>query len=244
MSLVATHLEAKTRTAAGKGAARRSREGGQIPAIVYGKSLEKPLSISVDAKALRAAVATPKKMNTVLGLKVDGGAERVVLLKDYQMDPVNRDLLHADFIEVKENEKVKVKVPVVLVGKAEGVAVGGILSQMKREIEVHAQPAAIPEKIEVDVTSLKIASSLHINDLKLPAGVVVKTHVNYTIAVVTAPEVEKVVEAAPAAAGAAPAAGDAKAGDAKAGDAKAGDAKAADGKAAPAAAAAKPAGKK
>ncbi len=237
MSLITTHLEAKTRTGAGKGPARQTRIAGLIPAIVYGKRMEKPLTIALDAKALKAAVATPKKMNTVIGLKIDGTNERMVLLKDYQMDPVSRDLLHADFVDLIENEPVKVKVPVVLTGRAEGVLAGGILSQMKREIEIYALPAAIPEKLEIDITTLKIASSVHINEIKLPAGIVVKTHVNYTIAVITAPEVEKVVEAAAAAPGA-PAAGDAKAADGKA----PADAKAADGKAAPAAA--KPAAKK
>ncbi len=242
MSLITTHLEAKTRTGAGKGPARRTRMGGLIPAIVYGKKLDKPLSIALDAKALKAAVATPKKMNTVIGLKIDGTTERMVLLKEYQMDPVSRDLLHADFVDVVEGEQVKVRVPVVLVGKAEGVLAGGILSQMKREIEIFALPSAIPEKLEVDITALKIAGSVHINEIKLPAGIVVKTHHNYTIAVITAPEVEKVAEVVAAVPGAAPAAGDAKAADGKA--PAAGDAKAADGKAAPAAAAAKPAGKK
>lgn len=241
MSLITTHLEAKTRTGSGKGPARQTRISGLIPAIVYGKKMEKPLTIALDAKALKAAVATPKKMNTVIGLKIDGATERMVLLKDYQMDPVSRDLLHADFVDLIENEPVKVKVPVLLTGKAEGVLAGGILSQMKREIEIYALPAAIPEKLEIDITSLKIASSVHINEIKLPPGIVVKTHVNYTIAVITAPEVEKVVEVAAAVPGAAPAAGDAKAADGKA--PAAGDAKAADGKA-PAAAAAKPAGKK
>ncbi len=239
-SLITTHLEAKTRIGSGKGPARQTRIGGLIPAVVYGKKLDKPLNIALDAKALRAAVATPKKMNTVIGLKIDGTTERTVLLKDYQMDPVTRDLLHADFVDVVEGEQIKVKVPVVLTGKAEGVLAGGILSQMKREIEVYALPSAIPEKVEIDVTALKIASSVHINEIKLPPGVVVKTHHNYTIAVITAPEVEKVVEVAPAAAGAVPGAGDAKA----AADGKAAPAAAADGKAAPAAAAAKPAGKK
>jgi large subunit ribosomal protein L25 len=213
---------------------------GLIPAVVYGKTLKTPLTIALDAKALKAAVATPKKMNTVIGLKIDGTTERMVLLKEYQMDPVSRDLLHADFVDVVEGEQIKVKVPVVLTGKAEGVLAGGILSQMKREIEIYALPASIPEKLEVDITSLKIAGSVHINEIKLPAGIIVKTHHNYTIAVITAPEVEKVVEVA-AVPGAAPAAGDAKAADGK--TPAAGDAKAADGKAAPAAAA-KPAAKK
>jgi large subunit ribosomal protein L25 len=127
-------------------------------------------------------------------------------------------------------------VPVQLVGRAEGQTNGGILTQMRRELEVWALPAAIPEKIDVDVTPLKIGHSLHINELKMPAGITVKTNVNYTIAVVTAPEAE--VVATPAAAAAAPGAeGAAAAGAAPAaGDAKAADAKASDAKAAPAAA--------
>lgn len=243
MSFETRPLNAKIRTGAGKGFARRTRAEGLVPGVVYGPRLEKPLNIAVNAKETKAAIQTPKKLNTVLGLNIDG-KQITVLLKEFQLDPVSKELLHVDFIDVRENEQVKVKIPVILTGKAEGVTNGGILSQIRREVEVWSLPGAIPEKIEADVTPLKIGGSLHINEVKLPAGVTVKTSVNFTIAVVTAPEVEKVVEAAPAAAaGAAPAdakAGDAKAGDAKAGDAKAGDAKAGDAKAA----AAKPAAKK
>lgn len=225
MSLTVSKLEAKSRTGAGKGFARRTRQEGLIPACVYGKHLEKPINIAVNAKALRAAVQTEKKLNTIIGLAVDG-KEHTVMLKDYQLDPVSKELLHADFIDVRENEQVKVKIPVVLTGKSVGVAEGGILSQMRRELEVWALPGAIPLTIDVDVTNMKIGSAMHINDVKMPAGITVKTHVNFTIAVVTAPEVEKVAEptAAAAAPGAAPAAGAAAPA-------------AADGKAAPAAAA-------
>lgn len=202
-------IEATIRTGSGKGFARRTRAQGLIPAVVYGPNLEKPLVISVDPKALRAAIATPRKMNTVLGMKV-GDAQHMVLLKDFQMDPVSRALLHADFIDVRENEAVKVQVPVVLTGRAQGVADGGILTQVRREIEVWALPAAIPERLEVDVTAMKITSVLHIADVKLPEGVKVKSNVNYTIAVCAAPETDKAAEAQ-AAATAAAAAPDAKA---------------------------------
>lgn len=236
MSLTTRPLTAKIREGAGKGPARRTRAAGLVPAVVYGPHLEKPLNIAVDAKETKAAIQTPKKMNTVLGLSVEG-KQITVLLKEFQLDPVSKELLHVDFIDVRENEQVKVKIPLILTGKAEGVTNGGILSQVRREVEVWALPAAIPEKIEADVTPLKIGGSLHINEVKLPAGVTVKTSVNFTVAVVTAPEIEKVAEPVAAAAGATPAAGEAgkpgeaaKAGDAKAGDAKAGDAKAAAGK--------------
>lgn len=215
MTVQRTELSAKNRTASGKGSARKLRAQGMIPAVVYGRHLEAPAQIAVDPLGVKKAIATSQKFNTLISLKVDGGEPRQVLLKDYQQDPVSRELLHADFIEVRDTEPVKVKVPLVLVGKAEGVAVGGILSQNRRDLEVWALPGAIPEKIEADVTNLKIAMALHINDIKMPAGVTVKTHVNFTLAVVTAPEKEEAapvaavaaVPGAPGAEGAAPAAG-------------------------------------
>ncbi|HET9156936.1 MAG TPA: 50S ribosomal protein L25 [Myxococcaceae bacterium] len=228
MALTRNTLAARVRDGAGKGSARRLRSQGLVPAVVYGRHLETPVHIAVDPIEVKKAIATPHKFNTLLNLKLDGQPERLVLLKDYQQDPVSREMLHADFIDVHENEQIKVNVPLVLTGKAVGTTEGGILSQSRREIEVYAMPAAIPEKIEADVTHLKIAMSLHINDVKMPEGVRVKSNVNYTIAVVSVPEKEEVapvvaaatpVAGAPAAGapGAAPAAGDAKATDGKGG---------------------------
>ncbi|MBU8899745.1 50S ribosomal protein L25 [Corallococcus sp. H22C18031201] len=225
MSVDKSTLEAQAREGSGKGVARRLRAKGQIPAVVYGKHLANPQHIAVDPKAIRTAINTPHKFNTLIQLKV-GADTHQVLLKDYQQDPLTRSMLHADFIAVKETEQVKVNVPVVLTGKAAGVADGGLLTQIRRELEVWALPTAIPLAIEVDVSALKINEAIHVNDMKLPAGVSVKTNVNYTVAVLSAPEA---LEAAPAAAAAAPAAAApaAKAGDAKAGDAKAAPAAAA-----------------
>jgi len=232
MAVDKSSLEAKSREGAGKGAARKLRAQGLVPAVVYGKHLKAPVHVALDPKSIRQSINTPHKHNTLITLKT-GEDSHQVLLKDYQQDPVTREILHADFIAVTEKEPVKVNVPLVLVGKAVGTADGGLLTQIRRELEVWALPAAIPERIEADVTPLKIATALHINDIKLPEGVSVKTNVNYTLATVSAPEREDAGVAAAAAASAAlapaaaaPAAG-AKAGDAKAGDAKAGDAKAA-----------------
>jgi large subunit ribosomal protein L25 len=231
-SLIGARLEAKKRDGSGKGFSRRTRAQGQIPGVVYGPHLQAPISIALDPAKVREAVATPKKLNTVIGLSIEG-EEHLVLLKEYQLHPVTRELLHADFIDVKENDQVKVKVPLVLTGKSIGVTEGGILSQMRRELEVWALPAAIPHSIEIDVTPLKIAMALHINEVTLPTGITVKSSTNFTIAVVTAPEIEKVVEpvaaaavpGAPAAAGAAgtaaPGAPGAAAAPAAAGDKKA-----------------------
>ena len=225
MALTRSTLTARVRDGAGKGSARRLRAQGLVPAVVYGRHLETPVHIAVDPVEVKKAITTPHRLNTLLSLKLDGQPERLVLLKDYQQDPVSREMLHADFIDVKENEQVKVNVPLVLVGRPVGVTEGGILSQTRRELELFALPAAIPEKIEADVSQLKIAQSLHINEVKLPQGVRVKSNVNYTVAVVSAPEKEEVVvvpvaaatAATPAAgaAGATPAAGEAKPTDAK-----------------------------
>jgi large subunit ribosomal protein L25 len=225
MSVDKSSLEAKSREGSGKGAARKLRAEGFVPAVVYGKHLEKPVHVAVNPKAVKQAINTPHKFNTLIQLKLDSASHQV-LLKDYQTDPLTREILHVDFIDVRDNEQVKVNVPLVLVGKAVGTADGGLLTQARRELEVWALPQAIPEKIEVDVTPLKINQALHINDIKLPQGVSVKSNVNYTLAVVSAPDREEAGPAAAAAAAATPAAGAPAAG-AKAGDAKAGDAKAA-----------------
>jgi large subunit ribosomal protein L25 len=227
MSATRNTLSAKARSGAGKGSARRLRAEGLVPAVVYGRHLQAPTHIAVDPVAVKKAIATPHKFNTLLTLQLEGQPERLVLLKDYQQDPVTREMLHVDFIDVRENEQVKVSVPLVLVGRPVGITEGGILSQTRRELELFALPSSIPEKIEADVSNLKIAQSLHINEVKLPQGVRVKSLVNYTVAVVSAPEKEEVVAppvaaataAAPAAGtpGAAPAAGEAKPADAKGG---------------------------
>jgi large subunit ribosomal protein L25 len=240
MALTRNTLAARVRDGAGKGSARRLRSQGLVPAIVYGRHLETPVHIAVDPIEVKKAIATPHRLNTLLSLKLDGQPERLVLLKDYQQDPLSREMLHADFIDVRENEQIKVNVPLVLTGKPVGVTEGGILSQSRRDLEVYALPASIPEKIEADVTHLKIAQSLHINEVKLPEGVRVKSQVNFTVAVVSVPEKEEVAPVAavatpvagapgaPGAAGAAPAAADAKAADGK-GAAAPADAKAAGG---------------
>ena len=210
-------LNAEKRELKGKGPARRLRAQKLIPAVVYG--LEKvPSHLSVDPKLLEKAIATPHKFNTLITLKTADG-DKLVLFKDYQVDPVTRKLLHADFLEVTLDKPVKVEVPVVTVGKAEGVTAGGILSIATHEVVLEALPGKIPAQIEVDVTPIKIGSSLHISAVKAPEGCKFKYSTDYVVAFVAVPEKEEVVAAvaavpgaegaaaAPGAPGAAPAAG-------------------------------------
>jgi len=193
-------LKAQTRDKSGKGPARRLRAQGLVPAVCYGPYDKNPLMVAVDPEALTKAISTPHKFNTVIKLEVDGQA-RTVLFKDYDKDPVDGHILHVDFLDVRMDQDVVVNVPVVLVGKPVGVTEGGILQQVSRTLPVICKPAQIPEKIEVDVSNLKIAESIHISDIKPPEGVRFKTNVikNATIAVVNIPEKEEVAPA-PAAA--------------------------------------------
>ncbi|MGA8892875.1 MAG: 50S ribosomal protein L25/general stress protein Ctc, partial [Anaeromyxobacteraceae bacterium] len=202
-------VAAQPRTEKGKGPARRLREKNLIPAVVYGLQAQ-PTPVAVDPAEVMKAIATPHKRNTLITLQLESGAKRV-LFKDYQVDPVSRRLLHADFLEVALDKPVLVKVPVVTTGKAEGVLEGGILSVSTHEVTVEALPDRIPVQIEVDVTPIKIGHSLHVSELKSPEGSKIKYATDYVIAYVAVPEKEEVVAAPTAVAGAegaaAPAAG-------------------------------------
>lgn len=192
-----TSLNAQVRTEHGKGPARRLRRKGLVPAVVYGRG-QQPLPLAVEPTALRAAVATRLRMNTLIKLSVqgDGGGEKLAMLKDFETDPVTRELLHADFLEVRPDEQLTVEVPLVLTGKPVGVTEGGILQQARRFLDVVCLPQDIPEKIEMDVSELKIGHSLHVADVKVP-GLKLKFATNFTVAVVAVPEKEEVVEVAP-----------------------------------------------
>ncbi|WP_373044072.1 50S ribosomal protein L25 [Vulgatibacter sp.] len=191
-----TTLAAQVREKTGKGVAHRLRAQKLIPAVVYGPHSEAPLNIAVDPKALRQAIQTPHRMNTILTLQLDKGGERMALLKDYQQDPVSREVLHADFYEVKLDETVIVPVPLSLEGRAEGVHAGGILTQLRRELDVVCLPNAIPEKIVQDVTTMKAGAALHVADLKAPEGVKFRFLTNFTVATISVPEAEETPAAA------------------------------------------------
>lgn len=204
-------VNAQRREGKGKGPARRLRQQGLIPAVVYGRKQE-PTHLSVDPAGLLKAIETPHKFNTLLTLKLDG-AEKHVLFKDWAVDPVSRKLEHADFLEVSLEEPVKVDVPVVTTGRSPGQAEGGILSLAAHEIVLEALPAKIPVRIEVDITNLKIGQSIHVSELTPPEGCKFKFSTDYVVAFLAVPEKEEV--AAPVAAvvaGATPAEGAAAAG--------------------------------
>ncbi len=190
-SVQSSVVVAQPRTGKGKGPARRLRAQGLIPAVVYGRQGQSA-PIAVDPVAIEKALANPLKFNTLITLKMDG-SDKNVLFKDYQVDPVSRRLLHADFLEVALDRPVSVEVPVVTTGKSEGVTAGGILSISAHEVVLEALPNKIPVQIEVDVTNLKVGGSIHISELKAPAGCKFKYTTDYVVAFVAVPEKEEVV---------------------------------------------------
>jgi len=212
------------RAAAKKGAARKVRMAGQVPGVLYGRKRE-PIAVTFNEKELVTSLDKEKRRNTVLKLTIrDAGKseEITAMVRDAQINPLSRRLVHVDFLAVDLNAEVQVTVPLVLIGKAVGVTNGGNLHQSMHMIPIAAKPAAIPTKLEVDVSALDIGDALHVSDLKLGDGVRVALDAKEAIASVVAPKAEKVEEvaaapvegavpaegaAAPAAGGAAPAAG-------------------------------------
>ena len=183
-----------------KGARHQVRREGRVPGVLYGPTTT-PMAVSVNAidckqsrRARRAARASCGSSRTAAEL--DG---KHVLVKDIQRAPVSREILHADLYEVDLNRAIRVNVPLQFVGKATGVADGGILAPLEREVEVECLPLEIPEFFEVDVTALDIHDVIHVSAMKFAGNVKPIFDTDYPVVSVLPPT----VEAAPTAAAAA-----------------------------------------
>ena len=164
-------LEAVTREGRGKNEANRLRASGQIPAVVYGSQGDgkKPegVAIAVDPKQLLRILHSDSGANTLISLKVEGGDARV-MVREYQLDPVTHQLLHADFYRLALDKAITVSVPIVLKGEPKGVKLqGGLLDFVTRDINVECLPTEIPENIAVDVSELMLNQSIRVRDLAL-----------------------------------------------------------------------------
>ena len=185
-------LAATVRQGTGKGVARKLRQAGQIPAIIYG--VADPLPIQCDAHEAGIMVHALHGSERLISLRVSQGdaapVERHVLLKDVQTTPVGARLLHIDFHEVDVTKAVHVSVEVHPVGKPVGERDGGILQQVTYVVSIECLPTAIPEQLTLDVSGLDIGASLHVSDLQMPPGVVALTPQDETLFVVAAPRVD------------------------------------------------------
>jgi large subunit ribosomal protein L25 len=189
-------LKATTRTGSGTGDARKLRQAGTIPAIIYGHGRE-PQSLSLEGREVERLLTTISAASTVIELAVDGTTART-LIREVQRHPVRRNILHIDFQQLVAGEKVTVSIRVRFTGTADGVRnSGGILAETMHELSIRCDPSLIPEHVEVDVTPLTIGHSIHVRDLKLPEGVQVLDDAGATVCVCTVPAAA-IEEAAPA----------------------------------------------
>jgi large subunit ribosomal protein L25 len=165
---MAATLTIQKREGRGKNEARRLRASGQIPAVLYGAEKGKALEIAVDPKALLRILHSESGVNTLIGLEglSEAGRDARVLVKEYQLDPIDHELLHVDFYQVAMDKTITVTVPFVLKGEAKGVKQqGGIVDFVNREIEIEVLPGDIPENITVDVSELMLNQGIRVRDL-------------------------------------------------------------------------------
>jgi large subunit ribosomal protein L25 len=211
-------LPAEGRNDEGKGASRRLRRAGKVPAIVYGNSKD-PASIQLDHNTALLASQNEWFYSAILDLNLEGATQRV-LLRDMQRHPFKPQLLHLDFQRVDENKAIRIRVPLHFLNQEKspaGKMAGVLISHAITDIEIACLPKDLPEFVEVDLGELKVGDIVHLSDVKLPQGVEIpelRLGKEHDSAVVTAQELKEEVEVAPVVAevaagatGAAPAAG-------------------------------------
>jgi large subunit ribosomal protein L25 len=159
-------VEGKVREERGKGAARRTRLTGMVPAILYGARKE-PVALSVNAKQIGKILRSESGHNTIFAVEVDGTTERA-MLKDWQVDPLSGRLLHADLLRIAMDVRMRVRVPVHTFGDPQGVKLqGGVFEVVTREVEIECLPGDIPEEFKVDVSGMMIGKQLRASDLPI-----------------------------------------------------------------------------
>lgn len=187
-------LNAETRKNAGTGAARALRRAGKIPAILYSKG-EQAIGLALPEKDLRLQYIKGRFRSRIIELKIDGKSVKA-LPRDVQFHPVTDKIEHVDFQKVTPGVTLHVFVPVKFIGmdKSPGIKRGGVLNAVRHEIEFICTPETIPHHIEVSVAELDIGGSVHINEVKLPAGITATIKRNFTVATVAGRSAQMEVE--------------------------------------------------
>lgn len=163
------NIELRSKT--GTGVSRKLRNSEMVPGVVYGKGMD-PMPISIKYRDLQAALSGEGGQNNLITL-VGGGSldQNMVIIADLQRDAVRKTYKHVDLHRINMNEKLRLTIPVVLKGTAVGVKEGGLLDLAHHELHVECLPGNIPDHIEIDITQLKIAHSIHVNEIIVPEGV-------------------------------------------------------------------------
>jgi len=190
-------IEAKKRTPGGKNVNLRLRGAGLLPAVLYGCGRE-PVPVSVDPQVVAEILHSDSGQNTIFSLSVDGGEHANAMVKEYQLDPVKGNLIHADFLQIAMDRRLQVSVNVELVGEAEGVKGGGLMDFVTRSIDIECLPADIPDSIKVDVSHLKINDYVRVRNIAPDPKIEVLTDPDVVVVTIVPPVKEAVpVEAAP-----------------------------------------------
>lgn len=183
-------IQASARAQVGKGAARAVRRQGLTPAVIYGAG-EAPVAIALDANKTRQMIYAGHFLTTLFEIDVAGKKTRAIP-RDYQLDPVKDFPIHVDFLRVAAGQTIKVEVPLHVVGQEQspGLKNGGALQIVAHSLEIEVAPESIPEFIEVSVAGLEVGDTLHIDALKLPAGVSLTSTKDLTLVTIIPPTVE------------------------------------------------------
>ncbi|MCG8686631.1 MAG: 50S ribosomal protein L25 [Desulfobacterales bacterium] len=179
-------LNTKARETKGKGAARKIRANNAIPAIVYGAKAE-PVKLTVDTSVFDKIIRENGTTGLFFDLKIDGGQEKTVMLKEIQMDPFGLKYYHIDFHEIDMDTKVSVTIPVETEGVSAGAKEGGLLQVIRRELDVLCKPKHTPESIVLDITELNIGDAIHVEDIDLGEDIEIPHEVNFTVITVVPP---------------------------------------------------------
>jgi large subunit ribosomal protein L25 len=180
-------LDVQERERSGSRESRRLRKSGLIPGVLYGRG-HKPHPISVSERELRRVLTGTAGLHAILDVVLEGQkTTHSSILKDYQVDPIRGKIDHFDLQEVRLDQPIQTSVVVELIGESVGAKAGGVLSQVAREIRVEALPLEVPERLELDVTSMEIGDSLRLSDLNVPDGVTLLDDPETVLATVTVP---------------------------------------------------------
>jgi large subunit ribosomal protein L25 len=193
-------LKAYPRTLARRGGVKQLRASGRVPAIIYGRQAQ-PQNLEVNAKEFGDLIhhAVSENMLVDLSVENDARAKRLALVQEIQHHPLDGNILHVDFHEVTEDEKVIIQVPLETVGEAAGVKnSGGVLEHVVFKIKVRALPKDLPEQIIVDVSHLELGKSIHLGDLRAPPGVEILGDKHISVISVAMPRTEEEEAAATA----------------------------------------------
>ena len=180
-------LKVQERESRGSAPSRRLRENGLVPGVLYGNGGQAH-PFCIEERELRRVLTGDHGLHAILDVVLEGQQKaHHAVLKEYQLDPTRARLLHIDLQEVRLDQAIHTQVVVELVGESEGVKEGGVLSQVNREVNVEALPMEVPDRLELDVSSMVIGDTLRVSDLRVPEGVKLLDDPETVLASVTPP---------------------------------------------------------